>query len=444
MNIKYPLLLLLISSLSLSGCGGSSSGSEPDPGDEKPEHKFELTVDLQTRYQTIDGFGAALPMWTYDMLSDDEVNTLVGTGDNELGLTILRTIINPTEDVWPLAVDNLVEAKAISSDVQILATPWSPPAYMKDNKSTVGGGKLLPEYYEDYALHLKSYVDFMAGKGVNIDVVSIQNEPDWHPDYESCDWTGTEFRDFLVEFGELIPTQVLVGESLGFNRAYTDPSLNSEQALQNFEYVGGHLYGSESTDALSEYPLAEEKNKKRWMTEWLIHDADGEGDAIWGGDNKAVWDETLDKVLYQMHRTMTVNWNSYIWWWAKRYYSLIGDGRAEFGTEAGQVLKRGWAFSHFAKFVRPGAERIDVQNTINGAYVTGYKNEDNTVIVIVNRGTSDKQNIDFEMPFVLSSVDAYITSQTQNRELLDVSANGKVVKLPSLPARSIVTIVIAD
>ncbi|MCU4674064.1 hypothetical protein N7931_00315 [Catenovulum sp. 2E275] len=444
MKIKNPLFLLLIYSLSLTGCGSSSSGSKSDSDDKKPENQFELFVDLKTRYQTIDGFGAALPMWTYDMLSDTEVKTLVGTGENELGLTVLRTIINPTQDVWSLAVDNLLEAKSVSDEVKILATPWSPPAYMKDNNSTVGGGKLLPEYYDDYALHLKAYVDFMVSKGVNIDVVSVQNEPDWHPDYESCDWTGEEFKNFLIQSGDLIPTQVLVGESLGFNRAYTDPSLNSEEALANFEYVGGHLYGAENTNALSEYSLAEEKNKKRWMTEWLIHDADGDGDAIWGGDNKAVWDETLDKVVYQIHKTMSVNWNSYIWWWAKRYYSLIGDGQAQFGTQAGQVLKRGWAFSHFSKFIRPGAERIDVQNTISGAYVTGYKNTDNTVIVILNRGNTDKQDVDFEMPYVLSSIDAYVTSQTQNQESLTVNASGKIVKLPTLPARSIVTIVIDD
>ena len=427
----------------IASCGGGSSSNDKTT-DNKVNQTYEISLDFNTEYQTIDGFGAALPMWTTKMLSNNEVETLVGTEENQLGLSIVRTIIDPESDKWFRAVDNLVAAKNTSTELQILATPWSPPAYMKDNNSTVGGGTLLEAHYADYAQHLTDYVNYMSANGVGIDVVSIQNEPDWHPDYESCDWSGEALAKFTAEQADLIPTKVLVGESLRFDRAYTDPSLNNAEARENFEYVGGHLYGIDGYDTLSEYPLAEQHNKHRWMTEWLIHDADGDGAAIWGSDNQAVWDETLDKVLYQIHQTMQVNWNAYIWWWGKRFYSFIGDGDSQFGTSESQILKRGWAFSHFAKFIRPGAKRIHLEHNLNGVYATAYKNAQNTTLVLINRGSSDKKDVDFEMPHLVSMLDAYVTSQTKNRSKLAAQANGKVVLLPNLPARSVVTLVIAD
>ncbi len=92
---------------------------------------------------------------------------------------------------------NLKEAKSYGDAVQILASPWSPPASMKTNGSTIDGGKLKTDSYGAYASYLNDYVKYMAGQGITIDVVSIQNEPDWHPSYDSCDWSGDEFKTFL-------------------------------------------------------------------------------------------------------------------------------------------------------------------------------------------------------------------------------------------------------
>ena len=143
---------------------------------------------------------------------------------------------------------------------------------------TANGGKLLLDYYDDYAYHLNDFVQYMDGQGVAIDVVSVQNEPDWHPDYDSCDWTGNELRNFVRDHGGKIQnTKLLVGESLRFNRDYTDPTLLDAAAAANIDYVGGHLYSAESTGYFTRYPLAEEKGKGRWMTEWLSHEADGDG-----------------------------------------------------------------------------------------------------------------------------------------------------------------------
>lgn len=376
------------------------------------------------------------------MLTSGEVDTLVGTGDGQLGISLLRTIINPNANDWSLAVSNLRQAKQASDDLKILATPWSPPASMKSNNDVNNGGKLLPEYYGAYAQHLNDYVSYMHSEGVTIDVVSVQNEPDWHPSYESCDWTGEELRNFVRDYGQQVNAHLLVGESLRFDRAYTDPSLNDESALDNFSMVGGHLYSAQNSGTFVRYPLAEQKNKERWMTEWLIHDADGDGDAIWGGNNAAAWNETLDDVLASVHQSMTINWNAYIWWWARRFYSFIGDGEAQYGTEKGAVLKRGWAFSQYSKYIRPGYVRVDATASDNAIDVTAYNGDNQTVIVILNRSAETFDQVAITTQNSPASSEAFVTSRTLNRAATAVSTTDNGALLETLPARSVVTLVI--
>ncbi len=240
----------------------------------------------------------------------------------------------------------------------------------------------------------------------------------------------------------MIQTDVLVGESLRFNRDYTDPSLNDEEALKNFEYVGGHLYSAESSGTFTAYPLAEEKGKARWMTEWLIHEADGEGAAIWGGADPAVWDETLDEVLASVHKSMEVNWNAYIWWWARRFYSLIGDGESEFGTERGEILKRGWAFSHYANYVRPGYIRVGADSEQGEVYITAFQGENRLVAVILNRSEQDFNDVELVTAERIQTASAVVTSLEDNRALLDVMTEDEQAHLPLLPARSVVTVLL--
>ncbi|MGC4094523.1 MAG: hypothetical protein QM756_42735 [Polyangiaceae bacterium] len=427
--------------------GGAAMGGSAGAGG-SVQLTPNITIDTQTRYQAVDGFGSALPMWgtASNMWTTDEVHKFVGMGDGELGTSIVRTIVDPDSSRWSYAVANLKEAKSYGSNVKILATPWSPPADMKDNNSTTNGGSLLPARYADYAQHLNSYLSYMAGQGVTIDVISVQNEPDWKTDYESCIWSGEQFRTFVRDQGASIKgAKLMIAESLGYNRAYTDPTLNDATAVNNIAYIGGHLYGAEASGRLSAYPLAEQKNKNRWMTEWNFHEADGTGAAIWGGDNKAVWDETLDTVMRTVHVSMDVKWNAYIWWWGRRFYSFIGDGDAAYGTTKGAILKRGWAFSHYAKFVRPGYTRVatKLNTSFSNLVLTAYEGDKKVVVVLLNRSTSDYKNVVFQIPSTVTSAQTFVTSQSTNRSAVTTTATGPYATVATLPARSIVTVVMA-
>ncbi|WP_232522344.1 glycoside hydrolase family 30 beta sandwich domain-containing protein [Marinimicrobium alkaliphilum] len=453
--LKRPILFTLFASLLLlAACGSDSNdfsletpGPPPSPEAPEPDEPtaLNLHIDPETAHQRVAGFGGAVPMWTVvsTALTDEEVRTLVGSGDDQLGITLLRTIIDPDPGSWSRAAASLREAKEYSDEVTILATVWSPPPHMKDNNSVNNGGRLLPEYYSDFADHLNDYIAYMASEGVEIDVVSPHNEPDYHPNYESAEWSGEDIRNFVRDYGDRIQARLLIGESLRFDRAYTDPSLNDPDALANFDIVGGHLYSAEQSGTFTPYPLAEEKNKERWMTEWNFHEADGDGAPIWGDDNLDVWDETLDVVLASVHQSMDVNWNAYIWWWMLRFYSFIGDGQSEFGTERGEVLKRGWGFSHYSLFVRPGYQRIgaDADGSDN-VHITAYRGDDDRLVaVILNRSETSFTDVPITLPAPLSSAEGFVTSRSENRAPLAVTLDGDSLTIPTLDARSIITVV---
>ncbi|MEN9951678.1 MAG: Glucuronoxylanase XynC precursor, partial [Bacteroidota bacterium] len=77
-----------------------------------------------------------------------------------------------TIDLIPL----LRQIISINPSVKITASPWTPPLWMKDNKSSIGG-KLLPSCYGVYADYFVKYIRAMKEQGITIDAVTIQNEP---------------------------------------------------------------------------------------------------------------------------------------------------------------------------------------------------------------------------------------------------------------------------
>jgi glucuronoarabinoxylan endo-1,4-beta-xylanase len=156
-------------------------------------------IDIDSTHQIIRGFGAAnILNWRPDM-TGYEIDNAFGIEEDQVGLSILRLRIPPDENSFD---DNIPTAQAAHSyyGVKIIASPWSPPAWMKTNNSTIGG-RLLEEYYEDYAEHLDSFVDFMEDNDVPIYAISIQNEPDANVDYESCFWNASEMLQFVKEYG---------------------------------------------------------------------------------------------------------------------------------------------------------------------------------------------------------------------------------------------------
>ena len=281
-----------------------------------------------------------------------------------MGLSIFRVRLASDSTEWPFILESVKEAQKYG--VKILASPWSPPANLKSNNSTVGG-YLLPENYEAFKNYINSFVAYMASNGVDIYAISIQNEPDIQVSYESCSWTSSTMIDFLKSYGHLIEgTKIAAPESFNFNKDFTNILLNDVYAVENLDIVAGHIYGG----GLGTFPIAVQKGKEIWMTEYLLNlNSGNSGSPAWTSYSESEkWDESLE-MLHSIHEAMTYNWNAYIWWYLQRFYSFIGDG--EQGTTDGEILKR----------VRVNAST----SKSTGLEITVYEGNNQIVVVIINR-----------------------------------------------------------
>ena len=395
LKIKEEILILpLILVLIIAGC---SKKSINEPDNSIPNAVYIYLDDIQ---QTIRGFGAAniLP-WRPDMTTD-EINKAFGTGDGQLGFSILRLRVPLDTNEFSL---NIPTARlAYSMGVTIIASPWSPPAWMKTNNNIVGG-RLNDTSYVYYAEHLKSFVDYMSDNGVPLYAISIQNEPDVTVSYESCYWNASQMVKFVKENAPVIGIKIIAPESASFNRTISDAILNDPIASANISIIGGHIYGG----IIESYPLAASKGKEVWMTEYLINSGNPPTDiSIDTGWTGAM--HTAESI----NDCMNANMNAYVWWYIVRYYGPIADGT--YATK-GDITKKGYVMSQFARFIRPGFVRVNSTNdSQNPVSTSAYKNGSKVVIVAINQ---DSNSIDQQFIIADGTVNTftpYTTSENKN------------------------------
>jgi glucosylceramidase len=165
-----------------------------------------IFVDNSKTFQIMDGFGYTLTSGSATLinkLSDKKelLKELFGHDENSIGVNYLRVSVGASDlsdhtysysESKDLSLKNfslkedkkyliplLKEIIKINPKIKILASPWSPPTWMKTNNNSMGGS-LLPEYYQVYANYLMKYIKEMKKLGIVIDAMTIQNEP-LHP-----------------------------------------------------------------------------------------------------------------------------------------------------------------------------------------------------------------------------------------------------------------------
>lgn len=92
------------------------------------------------------------------------------------------------------------KALEITGKVPLYVSPWSPPAFMKDNKNMLQGGKLLPEFRQVWADYYVAYIRALEKENIPVWGLSVQNEPMAKQTWESCIFTAEEERDFVRDF----------------------------------------------------------------------------------------------------------------------------------------------------------------------------------------------------------------------------------------------------
>jgi glucuronoarabinoxylan endo-1,4-beta-xylanase len=360
----------------------STNSAFPDPN--------AAMVYFDSPQQMIRGFGGAnILQWRPDMTAA-QVQTAFGSGAGQIGLSILRLRVPYDLSEANCSMQVATAKLAQSLGAIVFASPWTPPARMKTSNNIVGGS-VYDTAYASFASHLKSFADYMSTHGAPLYAISLQNEPDANVTYESCSWNGTQFLNFMKNNAVSIGTRIMMPESQNFVHALSDPTLNDSVAAANVAIIAGHLYGG----GLTSYPLATSKGKEIWMTEYLVTDTS--------------WSAVL-ATGKQMSDCMKLGWNAYVWWYTVRFYGPV--------DENGNVSKRGYVMSQFARFVRPGFTMVDVtDNNIRTLVdVTAYKNGSKRVIVAVNRRTTARIQTVTLWNGTVGTFTPYVTSSNKNCE----------------------------
>lgn len=400
-----------------------------------------IAVDFGTTYQTIRGFGGS-EAWS-GVMPSNQINALYGTGSGQLGLTIMRVRIAPatwnstagTADTtqWTAELANGLAAQNLGAIV--FASPWTPPASMKDNDSLYEGA-LSTSSYADYARYLEAYVNYATTQGVNLYAISMQNEPDWNPCgsggvtssscYESCLWTGAQMDTWVAQNSSVLTTKLIMPESFYFAESMSDPTLNDASAVGHVAIIGGHLYGASPYY----YTLAESLGKDVWMTEHYLVPVSGTA-------TTSITDGLAE--AEEIHNSMTVGqYNAYVYWWMVDS-SDNSDGLID---ESNNPTYFGDAIAQFSKFVRPGYQRVDIPATpAAGIYLSAYAGGGHEVIVAINSNTAP---ISLPLEFSGATVSSLTPYQTTAGggvvQQTAVTVTGNAVTY-TLPASSITTLV---
>jgi glucuronoarabinoxylan endo-1,4-beta-xylanase len=413
-----------------------------------------VTIRWNTVHQTIDGFGASATGYV-EGFTEQQADRLFNS-DTGLGLSLLRlnlipdTVKDDCECVsnnprYQCAVgtksqiltgDLQVAKSAMSRGVHIFASPWSPPAEMKTSGKFCSGGAIKgnPDNYAKYADRLASFPQLLKENGIALDAISVQNEPDVEKEYETCRWSGQQIHDFIPYLAEklhgagLNKIKIAIPEESEWTFGLLNESIDDPAVARNAALVFGHGYSGPQPSG-----LPNSGGRHVWQTEV--------------GDSRK-FDGTISdglKWAQSLHNFMTVGASAWMYW-------NLDCGEAFFNEPNNMCLtdheshlaKRAYVLGQYAKFVRPGWQRIGITNR-GSLLITAYKNaEGRFAIVAINSGTWPIHNQQFLLDGVAyhhSQIVPWITSASaslEKQEEITSGADGAAFTY-TVPASSVVT-----
>jgi glucosylceramidase len=390
-----------------------------------------LSIDPATTLQTVDGFGFTLTGGSAYLINKlptgtriSLLNELFGKDENSIGISYLRislgasdlskevfsyndlsigqtdsnlsafTFAQDTVDLIPI----LREILDVNPSIKLMASPWSPPVWMKDNKSSKGG-KLLKEFYATYASYFVKYIQQMKLKGINIDAVTIQNEP-MNPDNNpSLKMEALEQADFIKNHlgpafqANNINTKIIIWDHNCDLPEYPLQILADADASQYIDGSAFHLYAgniSALSTVKSAYP-----NKNIYFTEqWTSKDGDFGGDLKWHIKNVIIGS-------LQNWSRVALEWN------------LAND--AAYGphtpggctackgalTIDGAIITRNvpyYIIAHVSKFIPPGSVRI-AHTAVANLPAVAFKTPESKIVMLVINDAESAQSVNIKLGY---------------------------------------------
>ena len=427
-----------------------------------------LVVNKTTK-QTITGFGGACCDGAMNPYGTDTkpVQLLYGP-TSKIGLNIMRMEISPSfkgDDNASWSNYNwqgcVPSAKIVKQRGGIVfGTPWSPPGDYKTNGTAQGGkvndkddndpknqrGKLREDCYEKFFPWLNSYLKYMKSKGVKVDAVSIQNEPDWWVNYSGCLYSPQELVTLVKNYAWMLDREtypgvrLISGESLGFTQNYTDPLMKDTTCRKQIDIVAGHLYGHAPLTYMKQSAvLAAKYGKEVWMTEHSSTDNIG--------NRLPNWHEQL-LFAEELNECMLAGCTGYIYWYLRAHWAFVGTGESKYGTanKKNVLLPRAYIIAHFAKHVT-GSTRLTTNRDMTSgqeaaqeysAYIKG-----DSLIVMAIDTTKVAYDLKIRLPYNVTGGVHIVSTGNETANLCQ--SNPITIDEPSnivtveMPARSLNT-----
>ncbi len=389
-----------------------------------------IFVDPSHSFQTIVGIGGAITdaaAETFAKLpkeSQQEFLNAYFDKEKGIGYSIIRTNMNSCDfssDSYTYVADNdkalktfslahdeqykiplIQQAFKTNTKLSLFVSPWSPPAWMKDNNDMLHGGKLKEEYKDAWANYYVKFIKGLEGKGIPVWGLSVQNEPMAKQRWESCIYTAEEERDFIKKY--LGPTLQKNGlgskkliawdhnRDLIYQRANT--ILSDPNAAKYVWGIGFHWYETWTGSAMQFDNLKRVQetfpNKNLIFTEGCVE--------------KFKLDKIYDWALGEKYGTSMINdFNSGTAGWTDWNLLLDENGGPNHAsnfcfapihadTKTGKLLYTNeyYYLGHFSKFVRPGAKRIVASCNRDILSTTAFINPDGKLVVVVMNATDKK------------------------------------------------------
>lgn len=416
-----------------------------DTGDKAGE--VEIKLNPQNRRQTITGFGGSFTessAYLVNQLSAENRKKIIDAyfGPEGSRYSLTRTHINSCDfslsqydyvtdedkDLSTFSVDEdkediipmIREAMATSEEgFKIIASPWTAPPFMKDNNDWVGG-KLLPEYYDSWALYFSKYIDAYKAEGIDIWGITVENEPLGNGNnWESMHFTPEEMSAFVQN--HLGPTLDKHNKSevkiLGYDqnrehlKEWVDAMYNDPSVGKYFDGTAIHWYASTFDFFPDELQYAHQKapDKHLIQSEACV-DAEVPKwkDDAWYWSKEATdwgwdWAPEDQKPLHPKYvptfryaRDIIGCLNNWVDGWVDWNMVLNRQGGPNWfenwcvapvivDPEADEVYFTPiyYVMSHFSRYIRPEAQVISVDNPDNDLMVTAAINPDESIAVVI-------------------------------------------------------------
>ncbi|NNE29498.1 MAG: glycoside hydrolase family 30 protein [Saprospiraceae bacterium] len=370
------------------GIGGAITDASAEIFAKLPTDKQEEL--LSAYYDVEKGIGYSLcrtPIHSCDFSSGSY--TYIEEGDKELKTF---TIEHDRQFKIPMIKKAIAAA---GGELMLYASPWSPPAFMKDNKNMLRGGKLLPDFYDSWALYYTKFIKAYEAEGMPIWGITIQNEPMAVQRWESCIYTAEEERDFLKNhLGPIMEKEGLGDKKIvvwDHNRDLINNRANvifeDPEAAKYAWGIGFHWYETWAggTSMFTNLGNIKESfpSKNLLFTEGCQEGFDPDKYQFWKHA------ERYGRSIINDFNQGTVGWTDWNILLDQNggpnhvgnfcFSPIHGD------TEKGELIYTPtyYYIGHFSKFIRPNAKRVSTTSSRSHLLSTSFLNEDGSLITVV-------------------------------------------------------------